>query len=193
MSLLKKSSFRDNYLRCLPRSGGGPKLEAGFKLRAVHGHRSFPKNLEAISKFWALVGWHEARSHTGGPLILDITAPGARDLCTLPVGHMAFVADKVISVSFSQNFGVFLPAIVLPVPRTEPHQGPARTVQLANLTQQYQGLSPSVWQNSYHKQTNKQWVILRPWTTQANETDVQTCPSASPVYDPLRYRVHATH
>ena len=42
--------------------------------------------------------------HTGGPLILDITAPGARDLCTLPVGHMALVADKVISGEFLPEF-----------------------------------------------------------------------------------------
>jgi hypothetical protein len=40
----------------LPKSGGGPKLEAGFKLRAVHGHTSFPKNLETISKFRASDG-----------------------------------------------------------------------------------------------------------------------------------------
>jgi len=31
--------LRDNHLRCLLRSGGGPNVEAGFNLRAVHGQR----------------------------------------------------------------------------------------------------------------------------------------------------------
>jgi hypothetical protein len=58
---------------------------------------------------------------------------------------------KWYMVSFSQNFGYLLPAIVLPVPSTEPHQGPARTTDQPEATVP----TSSVWQNSYHKQTNK--------------------------------------
>jgi len=58
----------------------------------------FSKNLEAISKFWALQEWLEQRSITDTPQILVDVAPG---LCALPV--LRFAKWKTIINSFRSS------------------------------------------------------------------------------------------